>query len=1003
MRPLTHHERDLYLADRALSEHGRTGAYNVTAVWRLTGNINENALLDRWSQLLEAVPLLASCVIEDESSVVFAPARHQPNLWVERIFGIDADGEASRRRVARECGRAFDLGRGPLIRGHLLRWSLDQADLIIAAHHLVIDEWSLRVTADWLFGAATGAPVASDGGWISGATTPAVAGHTVSPVDWGCGDSRVIGPQGGRAHFTFPADTVSSLTAVAAAAGATRHTAVLAAVGLAFGRNSAQDSVLVGTTVSLRPASAANAVGYSNAMAPVRLDIDEAMSISDYLRRSQQNGLAAYGQARRGEPGAAPSVMVVPCADLPAYSGDIAAQPYPDRHLGTAQFPMTWYVHATPGGGLHGFVDFQEAHFALEVVSRFIAQVRIAVGAFAAGGEASLSTVPTLATADLADVLQRSAGPELPPADPGTTIVSRVAMRAATTPEHVAVVDDHEQLTYAELERRSGRLAAVLVEAGVRPGNRVGVQLQRSVDLMVALLAVLKSGAMYVPLDPHYPNARRAMIIADAGIEVVVTDEDIDIVRTVRPQAEPPAAEVELPAVRATDGAYVIYTSGSTGTPKGVLVCHAQVVSLLDATREGFGLGPNDVWTFFHSYAFDFSVWEIWGCLTTGGTLVVVPYWTARDPGAFHQLLVERQVTVLNQTPSAFTHLVQVDRTAADRLQVRLLVFGGEQLDPRVLLPWFDRYPETACRVENMYGITETTVHCTWHTVTRADALAGSRSVGRPLPGWQLYVLDPMGRPVAPGVAGEIYVGGAGVSSGYLGRDELTRERFPADNAYVPGRLYRSGDRGRYRLDGQLEHLGRLDDQVKVRGHRIELGEIVHALLSAPRVEAATVVCGGPTGRAEGDPASWGLHAYVVPHGDLDLSQVRSWLQGRLPEYMVPATITPVSGLPLTTNGKLDRDLLPAPLSPVEQTPVEAVPAAEDSDLETRLAAIWQSVLGVPVGRADNFFHLGGNSLLAVRLNTALRENGYSTIRLRDVFRHSTVSAMATLIGATKP
>jgi acyl-coenzyme A synthetase/AMP-(fatty) acid ligase len=395
----------------------------------------------------------------------------------------------------------------------------------------------------------------------------------------------------------------------------------------------------------------------------------------------------------------------------------------------------------------------------------------------------------------------------------------------------------------------------------------------------------------------------------------------------------------------------------------------------------------------FHSSAFDFSVWEIWGCLLTGGRLVVVPYFVSRDPERFRDLLAGEGVTVLSQTPSAFAPLV--DAAHVD-LRVRLVVFGGEPLDARMLLPWFDRHPESACRMVNMFGITETTVHVTAQTVTRAEALAASRSVGPALPGWRLYVMDPAGRLVPPGVAGEIYVGGAGVALGYLNQAELTAERFLPD-PYAGGTMYRSGDRGRLLPDGRLEHLGRLDSQVKIRGFRIEVDEIRSVLLEDPGVRAAAVVA------RRGDPddaATARIDAYVVVAGT-DTGSVRSRAARILPEYMVPATVTAVATLPLTANGKLDTSKLPAPALSAASKP-DSRPTGDD-DLADTLAGVWAEVLGVPVGPDDDFFELGGNSLFAVRIGAAMRARGLPAVRLRDLFRNPTIRAVVSAVAAAPP
>ncbi|QFR03213.1 amino acid adenylation domain-containing protein [Streptomyces phaeolivaceus] len=583
-----------------------------------------------------------------------------------------------------------------------------------------------------------------------------------------------------------------------------------------------------------------------------------------------------------------------------------------------------------------------------------------------------------------------------------TGVPEAFARIVGATPNRIAVTDGAADLTYRELDDRATVLAHGLRAHGVAAGDRVGVCLERTAELLVALLAVLKTGAAYVPVDPAYPAARVAHTARDAELSVMITRlpgfPDVPGCAPVTPDelldAAPESGEAtELPAVAPDAAAYVIYTSGSTGRPKGVEVPHRNVVALIDATRDTYGFGAEDVWTWFHSSAFDFSVWEIWGCLLTGGRLVVVPYFLSREPDRFRDLLVAEKVTVLSQTPSAFAQLLDVDHT---RVGIRLVVFGGEPLDARMLLPWVDRHPESVCRVVNMFGITETTVHVTHQTLTRRLALAATRSVGPALPGWHLYVTDGAGRLLPPGVAGEICVGGAGVALGYLGQEELTARRFVPD-PFTGGTMYRSGDLGRLRPDGRLEHLGRIDSQVKIRGFRIELDEIRAVLLEDPDVRSAAVVARRDD---SADAATARIDAYVVLAGG-DASTVRKRAATLLPDHMLPATVTPLPSLPLTGNGKLDTTRLPAPTPPA----VPAVPAQDTGPttgdgLADRLRDIWGEVLGRPVGLDDDFFELGGNSLLAVRIGAALRARGLPSLRLRELYRHPTVRETAEKLAS---
>ncbi|MGW8887790.1 amino acid adenylation domain-containing protein [Streptomyces sp. NPDC055749] len=557
------------------------------------------------------------------------------------------------------------------------------------------------------------------------------------------------------------------------------------------------------------------------------------------------------------------------------------------------------------------------------------------------------------------------------------------ADRAAAHPDAPAVTCDGTTLTYRELNARADALADGLRALSVRPGDLVGICLPRSTDLVATMLAVLKADAVYVPLDPDHPADRRARTAQDAGLRLTVDDTAPLTGHPARPAASTgPAASP----------AYVIHTSGSTGRPKGVVVPHANVTALVDAVREDFGLTPADTWTLFHSAAFDFSVWEIWGALLTGGRLLVVDHWTTRSPADFHALVIREGVTVLSQTPSAFTQFMAADRGTGGELPLRLVVLGGEPLDTRPLRSWFDRHPEDRCRLVNMFGITETTVHVTARTVTRHDAMRGRRSVGRPLPGWYVHVLDAQGRPVPPGAPGEIYVGGAGVALHYLNQPALTAERFVPDPWHTDpchtGRLYRSGDLGRLLADGTLEHLGRIDDQVKIRGFRIEPDEIRHALLEDPAVTAAAVTV---TGHDQGDAAAVRIDAYVVlaPDADGGTAPVRHRAANLLPSHMLPATVTALPRLPLTPNGKLDPARLPAPEPPAPAPAPLSGPAAT-------LTEVWQDVLGVPtVGLDDNFWDLGGNSLYAIRIGAAARERGLPPVPLRQLYLTPTVRTLS--------
>ena len=490
-------------------------------------------------------------------------------------------------------------------------------------------------------------------------------------------------------------------------------------------------------------------------------------------------------------------------------------------------------------------------------------------------------------------------------------------------PDTVALVDGDDRICYRALAHWVDAVASGLTGIGVEPGDRVGICLARGASVVAGILGVLACGAAYVPLDPSYPAERLQFMAGDAGLAAVLSDHYADrfggvpvVPVPTRDDATPCPAPV-MP-VDASAAAYVIYTSGSTGAPKGVVVSHANVLSLFDGAQPLFEFGPDEVWTLFHSYSFDFSVWELWGPLLYGGTLVCVPDAVAFDRAALHRLLLDEGVTVLNMVPSVFRHLVAGHDEPLDGIALRHVVFGGEPVDTTAVRRWLDRMPaERRPRVVNMYGITETTVHVTYRLLGEADfGWPGPGTlIGTPLPHLTIRLLDTDGREVPDGEPGEMVVFGGGVASGYLGREELTAQRFPA----LPGpdggvgACFRSGDIALWSSEhASLVYLGRRDDQVKVRGFRIELGEIEESLRRCSHVRDAAV---SVQQSADGDPI---LAAFVVLHDGAGesaaamLRSVRADLRRTLPRHMVPGPVRVLDELPRTSSGKLDRRALRA-------------------------------------------------------------------------------------------
>ncbi|MGV0740718.1 amino acid adenylation domain-containing protein, partial [Mycobacterium syngnathidarum] len=630
--------------------------------------------------------------------------------------------------------------------------------------------------------------------------------------------------------------------------------------------------------------------------------------------------------------------------------------------------------------GIGGSVEFRTDVFDAATVGVMVGRLERILAVMTADPAQRLSSI------DVLDVVERARLDEVgnraaltAPARVAGSIPEVFARQVVRVPDAVAVTFEGRSVSYWELDEASNRLAHLLVGYGAGPGECVALVLNRSVEAIVAILAVLKTGAAYLPLDPAYPDARIAVVVGDARPVAVVTagvlvgrlDQlGVAVVDVAdRRIGMQPSSALSMPA--ADDVAYVIYTSGTTGVPKGVAVPHSNVTGLL--TSLDVGLPTAGVWSQWHSYAFDVSVWEIFGALLSGGRLVVVPDAVVGSPDELHALLVAEQVTVLNQTPSAAAAL------SSQGLESAALVVAGEACPVELV----DRWAPGRLMI-NGYGPTET-----WYTSFSAPLTAGSEVVpiGAPIPGAAFFVLDRWLRPVPAGVVGELYVAGAGLASGYLGRGGLTGSRFVACPFAAGQRMYRTGDVVRWGADGQLQYLGRADEQVKIRGYRIELGDVRAVLAGLEGVEQAAVIA------REDRPGDKRLVGYVT--GSADPAEIRVRLAERLPSYMVPAAVTVVDSLPLTVNGKLDVRALPVP----DYTAGELYRAPE-TPMEQVLAGIYAQVLGLErVGVDDSFFDLGGDSLSAMRVVASINASLDTDLAVRIMFDAPTVRSLAQQVG----
>ena len=1024
-------------------------AYNIPFVLGMAGPLDARALRAALTEVARRHEVLRTAIVTRRGEATQEIAPPSPLALPEvDLSPLPAPGrEAEARRLAgEEARRPFDLGRPPLLRVLLARLGGGAHRLVFNLHHIAGDGWSGAVLVREVgalytaFAAGRPSPLpelplqyADYARWqreeLAGETLARLLAYWRERLDGlptlALPTDRprppVEGFRGARRTRRLSAPLAAGLDRVAGDCGATLFMVLAAGFAALLGRLSGQEDFGLAVPVAGRTrAELEGLIGFFVNTLVLRAELAGDPSFSEMLARTRETVLAAFSHqdlpferlveeigVRRDparQPLAQALVVLQNAPREPLVLPQLTLHPE-EVETGTAKLDLSLDLeHGEEGiaAGLEINLDL----FDPGTAARLLEQLEVLLAAAAADPRRPLSALPLLSRSARHQIIVEWGGNGL---DVGPGLVPlhrRFEAVAALQPDAVAVTgEDGASLTYGELDRRANRLARHLQSLGVGPEVLVAVCLPRSPDLMMALLAVVKAGGAYVPLDPDYPRERLAFLLEDSRAPVVVTRAGLSAglseilggdIRAVLLDGDAPTIARRSPRPLAGDSrpdrpAYVIYTSGSTGRPKGVVVTHRNVARLFTATEPWFGFGKEDVWTLFHSFAFDFSVWEIWGALLYGGRLVVVPYWVSRAPDVFCDLLRREGATVLNQTPSAFRQLIPVAcRDSVRDLPLRLVIFGGEALDPRHLAPWFERFGDLRPRLVNMYGITETTVHVTYRPLSHADVSTARSPIGGAIPDLAIHLVDRFLQPVPIGVPGEICVGGEGVARGYLGRPDLTALRFVPNPRGAGARLYRSGDLARRLPDGDLEVLGRIDHQVKVRGFRVEPGEIEAALLGHPGVRESAVVA-----REEGD-GERRLVAYVVPRNEaVSIADLRAFLQERLPGHMVPAAFVTLAAFPLTRHGKLDRAALPAP--GFTAVPVAAF-APPETPGERAVAASWGEVLDLPqIGLDDDFFALGGDSIRAIQVRARAEERGVR-FTLQELFRYPTIRQLTRAV-----
>jgi len=1052
--PLTEPQAEIWVSTQLGPE--ASCAYNEAFTLSLTGDLDEAALRDAVQGIVDRHDALRAVFDADGSTVRFKP-RLELEIPLVDLTHDEAPDDGLQHLIRENARTPFDLVRGPLVRATLMRLAPQHHALLFTAHHIICDGWSTNVIIEE-FGALYSANRCREA-----ADLPAPASfhayaerqHAQSASESGSAESSAV-EKYWLAQFTEPASALDlptdrprpavksfrgatlrrtiepelqqALKRVGIRQGCTLFATLLAGFEVLLCRLSGQRDVVVGIPAAAQAlVDGPTLVGHCVNFLALRGRFREDTTFAAFLAETQGTLLGAYEHQHytygtllrklsiRRDPGRQPLIeaqfnLEKIGANARFDNLEAAVDPCAKEFV---TFDLFLNVVET-SAGLVVDCEYNTDLFDADTIGRWLGHYQTLLAGVVSDPDQPLSALPLLTATERHRLLVEwnSTSADCPR---DASIHELFAAQAARTPDAVAVVCGDERLTYADLDGRADHLAYRLRRLGVGPEALVGICVERSSEMVVGLLGILKAGGAYVPLDPAYPKERLAFMLADAGVAVLLTQERL-LGRLPAHEAHVICLDADWPAIaaepvtsptRATAGqslAYVIYTSGSTGTPKGTLVTHTNVVRLFASTQAWFQFDERDVWTLFHSYAFDFSVWELWGALLHGGRLVVVPYDVSRDPEAFYDLVRRERVTVLNQTPSAFTQFMRAEAAVGGDtgLDLRLVIFGGETLVSQTLAPWFERHGDRQPQLVNMYGITETTVHVTYHPLSAIDlASTIGSAIGTHIPDLQIYILDAHLQPVPIGVPGELYVGGAGVARGYLNRPALTAERFIPDpfGAGPAARLYKTGDLARYRPGGTIEFLGRLDDQVKIRGFRIELGEIEAVLRRHRAIQEAAVLA------REDILSDQRLVAYVVAKGSdaPATAELRRFLEAQLPAYMVPSMFVRLSALPLTPNGKVDRHALPAPDSAHDAADANGRYAAARTPVEALLADLWREVLGQErIGIYDDFFEAGGHSLLATQVIARARASFGVDIPLRALFDAPTIAALAEAIEGFK-
>ncbi|HEX2867285.1 MAG TPA: amino acid adenylation domain-containing protein [Ignavibacteriales bacterium] len=1047
---LSHAQKRLWVLDKI--EKSKS-TYNIPLAVTVHGEVDPELLQSALDDMVQRHESLRTIFIE-KGGEPFQKIFSSPKIPViiKDLNNETQPDDAAFNYITSEAHKPFTLSEFPLLRLYLIKTAQDKNIVFLNIHHIVCDGWSVNILIDELFGgykcrvnnitAQLPAPkiqYKDYAYWLNGRFNQPdsdkerrywlekLSGE-ISALDIPSDFRRpaVKTYQGNSIYYSFTKELKIDLDKFNIERRSSLFMTLTAAIKVLLYKYSGKEDIIIGTPVAGRNhPDLENQIGYYVNTLALKDQINPDKTFIEFLEEVKKTAVDAYSHQmypfdklveeiklpRDTSRSPLFDIMIVLQNFDISYNGAFRqVEPY-KIPMDISKYDLTFNFNDA-GDSLELLLEYNTQLYKQERIEQMTMHLTELLKSVIAAPSGKIKSLGILSREEESKLLlgyndTKAAYPE------DKTVINLFEETASRYPLNTAVVYKDRTLTYSELDRRANLIARFILDKyPVSTGESVGVLVLPSEDMPAILLAILKTGGAYIPIDPEYPDERIMHILSESRMNLILTQNGNEVrlkkiieennqkscsilnLDSMPVMVEPGALDKMAISTTPDTTAYVIFTSGSTGKPKGCPISHRNLVRLFINDKSHFDFGPDDVWIMAHSYCFDFSVWEMYGALLFGGKLIVPERKEVRDITSFLRLVDHHKVTVLNQTPGAFYKFIDtsLQRKNNDPLSLRYVIFGGDKLNPSKLNEWIKAYPVEKVKLINMYGITETTIHVTYHSLTEEEIRTsdGSSNVGKPLPETRVYILDEHNMLAPTGVYGEIFVAGSGLSKGYLNRPDLTSERFIPSPFASNEILYKSGDVGRWLYDGTIEYLERCDTQVQIRGFRVEINEIELELRKHKGIEDCVVVAVDKEGTKE-------LAAYIIPNEELKITGLKSFLSSSLPEYMIPSYYIKIDKIPLTSNGKLDKKSLPQAVQNIATGALFENPA---NSLETELLELWQDVLSAEsISIHDNFFDLGGNSILLVKLHSKINEKYPDVMELTDLFSKSRIQEQAEFIA----